>query len=119
MCFISCFYNGRFCEAFKGNKAESKGLQFETTDDPDLYYSIHGCQIAIENISYNKDGTKDISVHITDNYDYTKIWTSMQGEEFSPFRISPGTLANDLGTTTSKLDAINPYKVDIYFTIRR
>ena len=43
----------------------------------------------------------------------------MEGEKFNPFRISLGTLANDFGTITSKLDTINPYKVDIYFTIRR
>ena len=88
-------------------------------NNQDLYYSIHGCQLDVDNISYNKDGTKDISVHIADNYDYTKIWTSMQNEKFSPSKISFGTVANDLGTITSKLDAINPYKVDIYFTIRR
>ncbi len=98
---------------------EDKHHNFEANDNQDLYYSIHGCQFEIYNISYNKDETKDISVHITDNYDYTKIWTSMEGEKFSPFRISLGTLANDFGTITSKLDAINPYKVDIYFTIRR
>jgi metal-sulfur cluster biosynthetic enzyme len=62
---------------------------------------------------------KDYSVHITDNYDYTKIWTSMEVKNFNPFRFSLGTLANDFGTITSKLDAINPYEVDIYFTIRR
>lgn len=45
---------------------------------------------------------------------YTKIWTAMEGNG-----ISLATVANDAGTATSKLDAINPYKVDIYFTIRR
>ena len=98
---------------------EDKQHNFEASDNQDLYYSIHGCHFDIDNISYNEDGTRDISVHISDNYDYTQIWTSMEGKEFSPSRISLGTLANDLGTITSKFDAINPYKVDIYFTIRR
>ncbi len=98
---------------------EDKQHNFEASDNQDLYYSIHGCHFDIDNISYNEDGTRDISVHISDNYDYTKIWTSMDGKEFSPSRISLGTIANDMGTITSKIDAINPYKVDIYFTIRR
>ena len=109
-------------EAIQNNSLQlgSKiGLSFETSDDPDLYYSIHGCQIAIDNISYNRDGTKNIAVHITDTYDYTKIITAMEGEDFNRSIVSIGTLANDFGTISTKLDAINPYKVDIYFTVRR
>ncbi len=57
--------------------------------------------------------------YISAYYDYTKIWTAMDGEKLDLFNISLGSVANDAGTITSKLDAINPYKVDIYFTIRR
>ena len=83
-------------------------------NDADLLYSIHGCSLEIDDIKYNPDGTKDISVHLSDTYDYTKIWTVMDDKG-----ISLATVANDAGTITSKLDSINPYKVDIYFTIRR
>ena len=80
----------------------------------DLLYSIHSCGLKIDDIKYNVDGTKDISVHLSDTYDYTKIWTAMDRNG-----ISLATVANDAGTVSSKFDAINPYKVDIYFTIRR
>lgn len=43
----------------------------------------------------------------------------MEGDKFNPLNWSFGNVANDFGTITSKLDAINPYEVDIYFTIRR
>ena len=89
-------------------------------NDEDLFYSIHGCKMDVDDIKYNSDGTKDISVHLHDTYDYTKIWTAMDGDEFAPFKkISLGSIANDAGTISSKLDAINSYEVDIYFTIRR
>ena len=81
--------------------------------------SLDDFYLPVDELPILEDGTRDISVHISDNYDYTKIWTSMDGKEFSPSRISLGTIANDMGTITSKIDAINPYKVDIYFTIRR
>ena len=85
----------------------------------DLFYSIHGCEMYINNIKYNSDGTKDISVHLHDTYDFTKIWTAMNEEKLDFSKISFGSVANDLGTFTTKYDAINPYNVDIYFTIRR
>ena len=85
----------------------------------DLFFSINNCNFYIDNIEYNTDGTKDITVHINDTYDFTKIWSAMEDAEFDPLKWSFGGVANDFGTITSKLDAINPYKVDIYFTIRR
>lgn len=85
----------------------------------DLYYSIHWCSLNIDNIKNNPDGTKDIYVHLSDTYDYTEITTSMSGKELDLFNISLGSLANDAATVSTKFDSINPYKIDIYFTIRR
>ena len=113
--------DNNFLEKIDGltKKIENK-IPFNATDRQhkfdvgDMYYSIHGCNLEITNINYNDDGTKDISIHISDNYDYTKIWTMMDGKG-----ISLGSIANDFGTVSTWLDAINSYKVDIYLTIRR
>lgn len=85
-----------------------------------MYYSIHGCSFEIADVKYNEDGTKDIIIHASDAYDFTQIWTYMgEKNEFDKSRVSLGTIANDAGTITTKLDALNPYNVDVYFTIRR
>lgn len=85
----------------------------------DLFYSIHNCSFDIENIKYNEDGTKDIAVHLHDTYDYTEILTFMDEKKYTPLNFSLGSFANDMGTITSQMDALNPYEIDIYFTIRR
>lgn len=54
-----------------------------------------------------------------DTYDFTKIWTAMNGGKLDFTKMDFGSFANDLGTITSKMDAINPYDIDIYLTIRR
>ena len=95
---------------------EDKGHAFNSDD---LFYSIHNCSIDIENIKYNEDGTKDIAVHLHDTYDYTEILTFMGEKKGTPFNLSLGSFANDMGTMTTQMDALNPYEIDIYFTIRR
>lgn len=92
---------------------------YEFKSDNDLLFSLHWCNLAVDDIKYNLDGTKDIAVHLSDSYDYTEILTAMNEGNFDPTNISFGGLANDLGTITSKYDAINTYEVDIYFVIRR
>ncbi len=99
---------------------QDKQYQFESNKNADLYYSIHGCSFEIADVKYNEDGTKDIIIHASDAYDFTQIWTYMgEKNEFDKSRVGLGTIANDAGTITTKLDALNPYNVDVYFTIRR
>ena len=67
----------------------------------------------IVDIKKNGDGTKDVTVHINDRYDFTKITSFRKnGPSF-------GTIANDAALFSSWIDSINPYQVDIYFTVRR
>ncbi len=73
----------------------------------------------LDSIKYNEDGTADITLRLNDTYNFTEIWTSMDGNEIAPFKISKGTVANDFGTITTKYDALNPFEVTIYLTVRR
>ena len=90
---------------------DDKEHKFEAGD---LLYAIHGCRVEIIDISHNNDNTRNVSIHISDEYDYTKIWTNMDGKG-----VSLATVANDAGVVSTWIDAINPYHVDIYLTIRR
>ena len=81
--------------------------------DGDLFFSINNCNIDILDVIPQPDGTKEITVHISDTYDFTKIWTLMNGN-----KVGLGELANDAGVVSTLIDAINPYKVDVYFTIK-
>ncbi len=98
-------------ETYFKNKLDAKGIcSFEKGD---LYYSLHTCRMKITDVNRISDKTAEVTVNVTDNYDYTKIWTAMGGRG-----ISLGTIANDAGTVTTKFDALNEFPISINLKVR-
>lgn len=100
-------------EKIENNIPFDKNEKYYTFYNGDMYYCLFHCNMEIADIKKNEDGTKDITVHINDRYDFTKITSIKKGGP------SFGTIANDAALFASWIDSINPYQVDIYFTVRR
>ncbi len=87
-------------------------------DNSDLYFSIHGGTMHVSAIKKH-DNIWDISVHITDKYDYTK-WKSFDDYYFDANSILKSIFSStlyNLAFISTKLGVVKEYCVDIKFKI--
>ena len=87
-------------------------------DNSDLYFSIHGGTMHVSAIKKH-DNIWDISVHITDKYDYTK-WKNFDDYYFDANSVLKSIFSStlyNLAFISTKLGVVKEYCVDIKFKI--